>query len=278
MVFGLNLVFTVIELVGGILTGSMAILADAVHDLGDTASIGLALIFNRLARRRRDRTFSYGYRRLELLSALLNSVVLLIGSAVIIYEAIPRLLDPQPVDSLGMLLLAVVGIVFNGIAVLRLRQGEGANERVVQLHLLEDVLGWGAVLVGGLVIQVTDWFWIDPVLSVGISLFILVRVFGNLKRFVIIFLQGVPEGVSLEDLEAALSRFEAVRSTHDIHVWSLDGRYNILSAHVVIDDEVPAGDQIELKNEIKAALHALDIEHVTLEMEYYSEYCDYQEC
>ena len=146
--FFLNLSFTVIEFIGGLITGSMAIMSDALHDLGDSISIGLSWYFQNLSEKKRDNTFSYGYKRFSLLGAIINAVVLLVGSVIIISKAAPAIMNPSQVNEKGMLYIAIFGVVVNGAAVLRLRKGSSINERVISLHLLEDVLGWVAVLIG----------------------------------------------------------------------------------------------------------------------------------
>ena len=167
--FILNVCFTIIEIVGGILTNSVAILSDALHDLGDSLSLGLAWYFQRLSEKGRDRNFSYGYKRFSVLGALITSVVLVIGSVIIIYSAVSRLQHPQISNGLGMLGLAVLGILVNGAAVVRLKGSSSVNSRAVMLHLMEDVLGWVAVLIGSLFIYFFDWQIIDPILSLMIA-------------------------------------------------------------------------------------------------------------
>jgi len=174
--FFLNLSFTVIELVGGLLTNSMAILSDALHDLGDSVSLGLAWYFQRIAQKKSDLSYSYGYKRFSLLGAFINSLILSVGSIFILVEAIPRLFDPKQPDASGMIILAIIGVIVNGFAVLRLKKGKSINEKVVSLHLLEDVLGWLAVLIGSIVMYFFNLPVIDSLLSIGIAIFILLNV------------------------------------------------------------------------------------------------------
>jgi len=216
--FVLNFLFTIVEIIGGFLTNSLAILSDALHDLGDTLSIALSWYFEKQSRRTRDQRFSYGYKRLSLLAALINSMVLLVGSVIIIHETVPRLFNPQSVHARGVMALAVLGMLVNGAAVLRLRSGNSANERVVRLHLLEDTLGWAAVFIGSIFMLIFDWPWIDPVLSAAIAIFILYNVFKNMREFIRIFLQGIPGNIDIDQLIDEIRQLLGVNSVHDMHV------------------------------------------------------------
>ncbi len=200
--FLLNFIFTIIELIGGFFTNSVAILSDAVHDLGDTIAIGSALWLEQISQRGRNRQYTYGYKRFSTLGALITSIILISGSVVILYEAIPRFFTPQEVKSTGMMWMAILGILFNGLAVLRLKGGdESLNHRAVMLHLLEDVLGWVAVLLGSIIIGFTNWFWIDPLLSVLVAAFILYNVWGNLRAVLLVFLQSTPNDFDSDGLQ-----------------------------------------------------------------------------
>lgn len=275
--FFLNLIFTIIEVIGGLLTNSLAILSDALHDLGDSLSLGLAWYFQKLSAKGRDKTFSYGYRRFSLLGAILNSLVLVIGSVFIIREAVPRILEPEPSHAAGMMGLAVLGIIVNGAAVLRLRGGSSKNEKVISLHLLEDVLGWAAVLIGGAVMYFTDWYIIDPILSVAIACYILFNVYRNLSESVRIILQAVPDNMRIGEIEAAISDIDGVRSVHDLHVWSMDGERNVLTVHVVIDDGTER-TPFEIKQSINEAMADMNIGHCTIETEAEGEECVLIDC
>ena len=187
--FLLNLAFTIIEIIGGLWTNSIAILTDAVHDLGDTLSLGSAWYFDRISKRGRSDHNTYGYRRYSLLGGLITAAVLVGGLSVGLWQAFGRLFSPQPVNAQGMIILAVIGVAFNGVAVLRVRKGSSLTERVVSWHLLEDTLGWCAVLIGAGVMAIWDLPIIDPLLSIGISLFVLWNVMRTLRKFLGIFLQ-----------------------------------------------------------------------------------------
>lgn len=276
--FFLNLVFTIIEIIGGIMTNSMAILSDAVHDLGDSLSLGLAWYFQNLSSKERDSQFSYGYGRFSLLGALINVCVLLVGSVIILWNTIPRLMAPEAVDTKGMMVLSVIGIIFNGLAVYRMREGKSLNERVVTLHLMEDVLGWVAILIGAVIMYFYDLPIIDPILSLLITGYILFNVFRNLKRAMSTFLQDIPTDVSMEEIANILSAHDEVNSVHDLHIWSLDGEHHVLTAHLVLGRVLTADEQSSLKQTIRKELRKYQIGHATLEVELGDEDCGMDDC
>ncbi len=277
--FVLNLLFTIIELVGGFWTNSIAILSDALHDLGDSISLGAAWYFQRLSGRKRDARFSYGYKRFSVLGALITAVVLLLGSVFIILHAVPRLWAPEMPDARGMIWLAVLGVLFNGAAVWRLQSGKSLNAKVVSWHLLEDVLGWVAVLIGSIVMYFFDWPIIDPLLSIGITLYILYNVFKNLKSALKIFLQGIPGSFDTGEIVAELKlSFPEIHDIHDVHLWTMDGEMNVMTMHVVLAEEKPLQALSRLKQDIRNALDALHIHHLTLEFETKDERCELEDC
>lgn len=276
--FFLNFSFTIIEFVGGFLTNSVAILSDAVHDLGDSFSLGLSWYFQKVAKRPRTKNYTYGYKRFSLLGAIINSVILVVGSVLILMNAIPRLFNPQQPDVKGMLLLAVLGVIVNGAAVLRLRKGHSLNEKVVSLHLLEDVLGWLAVLIGAGIMYFVDAPFIDPLLSIAISAFILFNVYRNIRQSMRIILQGSPDVVSVDEIEKTVTSMENVQNVHDLHVWSADGEYNILTVHVVLSAPLPMAKLHSLKTEIREKLLSLGVQHSTIEFESPDEDCEMEDC
>lgn len=274
--FFLNLGFSIFEFVGGIYTNSVAITSDALHDLGDAVSLGVSWYFERVSRRGPSAKFSYGRRRFSVMAAIINSLVLLAGSMVILWESVPRLWNPVATDTVGMFWFAVVGIVVNGVAVLRLRGGVSLNERVVGLHLLEDVLGWAAVLVGSVVIYFFDVPIVDPLLSVGITLFILWNVYHNLRSAARVILQAVPEGVDVVAVRDALALVAGVKSVHDLHVWSMDGEYMVLSVHVQV---VEGADYVVVKRQVRDMLGAkFGVEHATIEVDGPGCECEMVDC
>lgn len=272
--FFLNITFTVIELVGGFFTNSVAILSDAVHDLGDSLALGLAWRLERLSERGASQRLTFGYRRFSVLGALTSAMVLIGGSVFILSEAIPRLLEPESVSGPGMLVIAVVGVVVNGIAVLRLRGGSRLNQRVVFLHLIEDVLGWAAVLVGSIVLIVLDLPILDPILSIAITVFVLAKIVPNLRSALRIFLQYTPDDLDVQEIAAELTAEDDVTEIHDVHLWSLDGAYTIFSAHVVVDELVEWPQIEDLKARLRARASELGISHATFEFEPSDRVCD----
>ena len=276
--FFLNLSFTIIEVIGGLYTNSLAILSDALHDLGDSLSLGLSWYFQKLSKKGRTKKFSYGYKRFSLLGAIINSIVLVAGSIFILTKAIPELFNPGETNVQGMLYLAILGIVVNGAAVLKLRKGESLNEKVVSLHLLEDVLGWVAVLIGSIIMMYTDAPFIDPLLSVLISLFVLYNVYKNLRKSMLVILQGIPEEVSLEDIKEKLKDISEITDVHDNHVWSMDGEYNILTIHLQLDQDYKLSEQAKLKEKVRSQLKDESINHITIEFEGQDENCELEDC
>ncbi len=271
LAFFLNLSFTIIEIVGGILTQSVAVLSDAVHDAGDTLSLGIALCLEKKSEIGPSKRFSYGMKRLSLLSAVISGVVITMGSGIVLWEAIPRLWDPGEPKGLGMMALAGFGIAVNGFAALRLKQGQTQNEQVLTWHLMEDAMGWGAVLLGGAFVYFLEWNWMDPLLGVLISVWIIRNVLKQLNRSISLFLQGTPDLKKLEEFSARLETFPGVVSYHDLHLWSLDGSSHVLSMHLVTTE---SGDKlIELKNQVRDAAKVLGSPHITLEIESPDEEC-----
>jgi cobalt-zinc-cadmium efflux system protein len=272
--FFLNLAFTIIEIIGGFWTNSMAILSDALHDLGDSLSLGVSWYLQNYSKKGPDYKFSFGYSRFSLLGALINSIVLLGGSVLILSRAIPRIFNPEPVNAKGMIVFAVLGIVINGAAVLRLRKGKSLNEKVVTWHLLEDVLGWVVVLIGSIILSFKDLPIIDPLLSMGITIYILYNVVKNLKKVMNVFLQGVPEDISIEEIEKFLEEKTEALSVHHTHIWTIEGERNMLSTHIKIPDNYNSQDIINLKKDVRKLLSEKNIEHVTIEIEYETEECE----
>ncbi|NDK56589.1 cation diffusion facilitator family transporter [Pontibacter fetidus] len=276
--FFLNLGFTILEFVGGFWINSVAVMSDALHDLGDSLSLGLAWYFEKLSKKGSDRKFSYGYKRFSLLGAVINSVVLLVGSFFILSEAIPRIFDPEPVNAAGMIGFAIVGILVNGAAVLRLKGDNSINERVVRLHLMEDVLGWVAVLVGGIILYFFDFPVIDPLLSIGITLYVLYNVVQNLRESLKILLQGTPAHINLDDVQTRLLTLPKVQSIHDLHVWTMDGSYNILTLHVVVENNLPLQETETIKQRIREMMKDFAVQHVTVELEVPGYECAHEAC
>ena len=277
--FFLNLAFMFIEIAGGLWTNSVAILSDALHDFGDSLSIAFAWGLQQLSERGRDKNFSYGYKRFSVLGAIITSFVLVIGSIFIIIAAVQRLQAPQEAHGLGMLLLACLGVIVNGAVLLRLRGANSIKTRAIMLHHIEDVMGWVAVLIGSLGIWLFGWHFLDPLLSLAIATFILFNVYKNLRFSLKIFLQAIPSGIKIEKVIQALESHHLVVDVHDVHIWSLDGEFNILTAHIVIYDEKTSIEALlPLKKELESALKKFGIEHSTLAFETINDDCGLTEC
>lgn len=276
--FFLNISFTIIEIIGGLYTNSLAILSDALHDLGDSLSLGLSWYFQRVSKKGRTPNFTFGFKRFSLLGAIINSIVLVIGSIFVLTHAIPQIWHPEKSDAEGMLYLAILGVIVNGAAVFKLRKGESLNEKVVSLHLLEDVLGWVAVLIGSLIMMFFDAPIVDPILSVLITAFVLYNVYKNIKESMNIILQGTPSDIKISEVEKEIVSIEKVRSTHDCHIWSMDGNYHVLSAHVVLDDNYDLQQQSKIKEKVLQKIEKFDIKHSTISFELESEKCELENC
>ena len=227
--FFLNLFFSIVEVVGGILTNSVAILSDALHDLGDSVALGISWYFQNVSKRQSNKKYSYGYGRYSVVGALVSTFILAVGSILIISESIPRLIHPEEADALGMIWIAVLGVLVNGASVWRLRKGKSLNEKVVALHLLEDALGWIAVLIGAVVMYFYDVPILDPILSLMIASWILFNVYRNLRKIFHILLQATPKGIDIEEITAHIQGIPGVLGVHDCHVWSMDGEYNVMT-------------------------------------------------
>jgi cobalt-zinc-cadmium efflux system protein len=270
--FFLNAFFVVVELIGGLWTNSIAILSDALHDFGDCLSLAVAWALQKKATHGRDAHYSYGYKRFSLLGSIFLSGILTVSSIAVIWEASKRVIHPEEVHAQGMLWLSIVGIVINGAAALRVKRGSSLNERAVFLHIMEDVLGWAAVLVVSVVMLFVDFPVLDPLLSIGISIWVLSNVAGNLRGVFRVMLQRVPDGFSMEETEARIKALPGIEAVHDFHVWSLDGEKHVASLHAVVDGK---RDAVTVKEEIRELCRSLAIEHVTIELENRGEACHY---
>ncbi len=268
--FWLNLSFALIELVGGLLTNSLAVLSDALHDFGDALSLGIGWFLQRKSSQGPSETFSYGLRRLSLLSAIVSGFVISGGAIYIVFEAISSFNEPREPHGLGMMGLAVFGVAVNGLAAWRLGQGHTQNEKVLRWHLLEDVLGWVAVLIGSLFIWLFQWNFLDPLLALGISAFVLYNVVRHLYDTVGLFLQANPNPDGLRAFRAQVDSIDTVVELHDVHFWSLDGVRHILSLHAVIKDMTLAES---VKEQIRNLSKLLGDCHVTVEVESTEEHC-----
>jgi cobalt-zinc-cadmium efflux system protein len=274
--FFLNVTFTVIEIISGILFNSMAILSDALHDLGDSFSLGLAWWMQEFSKKESNELYSYGYRRYSLLSALINALILVAGSVVIIYNAVPRIFNPEATNAQGMIGIAILGIIVNGVAVFKSSGGKALNEQVISWHLLEDVFGWSAVLVVGIIMYFKEWYILDPLISIIITLFILYNILKKLKETLLVFLQTVPEEIDLDQLIDSFLAIEQVIDTHHTHIWSLDSEYHVLTTHLVVHKNTTVEEFLKIKLKVKKLCQRFNIEHLTIQVDYEDESCDYQ--
>ncbi len=266
--FLLNFSFALIELAGGLLTGSVAILADAVHDFGDSLTLGISIVLEKLSLKKRTDNYTYGHRRLSLLSSLIAGIVILIGSGIVLYEAIPQFWQKtSPPNGPWMIALALLGLTVNGVAALRLSKGTSRNESMLSWHLIEDVMGWAAVLVGAIIITFTSWTWVDPLLACGVAIFVLFNVSKNLWLTFEIFMQKKPDDFDEQKLKLELQKIPGVENTHHIHAWSIDGETNIVSLHVEVNENFNRGhDSQALKSNIRDVVKEMGPCHVTIEI------------
>ena len=269
--FFLNLSFSLIEFAGGFLTNSIAIVSDAIHDLGDAMVIGISFFLERKSSKNVDAKHSFGYKRYSVLGALITTCVLIAGAILVIANAIPRLMSPQEANYDGMLLLAVFGIAVNGFAAWRTSAGHSLNQRAVNLHMLEDVLGWIAVLVGAAVMKATGWSVIDPILSICIAGFIGYNAVCNLRNALPIFLEQVPNDLDMEEIGRSIAEHVAgVESTHHLHIWALDEETTMATCHAVI---ASGYSHEEVKKDIRQFMRNSGIDHCTIETEFPDEDC-----
>ena len=274
LAFFLNLGFTILEFIGGIYVNSVAIVSDAVHDLGDSLSLGTSWYLDKKSKEKSNSNFSFGYRRFSLLGALINSLVLIGGSIYVIYEAVGRLFEPEHSDADGMIIFAIIGVAVNGFAAYKLSSGKTMNEKVVSWHLLEDVLGWVAVLVVAIILKFEDIHYLDPALSLLITMYILWNVVKRLKETLFIFLQGVPKEIKLVEIQNKLLGIPKVASMHHTHIWSLEGEHHVFTAHIKLQYITEFKEIVDVKREVKNILQDYSFEHYTIETELDDETCE----
>lgn len=273
LAFILNFAFSIFEIVGGTITGSVAIISDAVHDMGDAASIGISYFLERKSKKEPDEIYTYGYTRFSIMGSLITTVILLFGSISVVYHAVIRIFHPTFIDYRGMILFAIIGTGVNLIAALLTRDGHSLNQKAVNLHMLEDVLGWVVVLVGALIMRFTDFAMLDPMMSIGVSIFIFINALKNLKNIENLFLEKKPSDINIQEIKDHVCDVEGILDVHHIHVWSIDGYNHYATMHIVTDDE--SG---KIKEMVRKKLEEFHIVHVTLELENSDEHCHYEHC
>ncbi len=269
--FLLNLSFSIFEFIGGSIIGSVAIVSDALHDLGDAMSMGIAFVLERISKRKPDATHTYGYARYSVLGSLITTVILLLGSAAVVYSAIDRIVSPTPIQYDGMILFALVGVAVNLVAALVTARGDSLNQKAVNLHMLEDVLGWIVVLGGAVVMRFTDLSILDPIMSICVAGFILVHALRNLKNTLDIFLEKSP--LDTNHIREHLMELEGVEDIHHLHIWTLDGQSHCATMHVVTPE-----DPYTMKDHIRHLLEEQGIFHAALELESPGEHCCHAHC
>ena len=270
--FILNLSFSVFEFIGGLFTNSVAILSDSIHDLGDAISIGISFYMEKKSKKHADNKYTYGYVRYSVLGGVITTTILLVGSILVIISATKRLFNPVEVDYSGMIIFAIIGVILNFIAAYVTRSGKSINQKSVNLHMLEDVLGWIVVLIGSIIMHFTDIKIIDSIMSIGVALFILIHSFENLKNVLNLFLEKTPNDIDIEKLKDHLLKIKNIDDIHHIHIWSIDGFNNYATMHIVSK----AKDISTVKKEIREELKKYNIIHTILETE--EEECDDKEC
>ncbi|MBE6750309.1 MAG: cation transporter [Ruminococcaceae bacterium] len=271
--FILNLSFSLIELIGGIFTGSIAILSDSLHDFGDSLSIGISFGLERFSKKKPDEKYTFGYLRYSLLGSVITTAILIFGSATVVYNSVLRLINPAPINYNGMIILAVFGVIVNFLAAYFTHGGDSLNQKAVNLHMLEDVLGWVVVLLGGIIMKFTNFVFIDAILSLGVAVFIFINAVRTLKNVIDIFLEKTPSNIDSAELTAHIKKLDCVKDVHHLHIWSIDGITNLATVHIVTD-----GDSVTVKKTIREEFAEHGILHVTIETEAINECCESTRC
>ncbi len=271
--FILNLFFSIFEFIGGIFTGSVAIISDAIHDIGDAASIGISYFLEKKSKKQPDDIYTYGYARYSVIGGVITTMILLFGSVAVIINATKKIINPTEINYNGMIIFAVVGVIVNFTAAYFTREGDSINQKAVNLHMLEDVLGWSVVLIGAMIMRFTDFKILDPVMSIGVAIFILINAIKTLKEVIDLFCEKIPNGISTDEIKEHLLEIDGVIDVHHIHIWSIDGNSNYATMHIVTN-----GEAQKIKHKVKEELEEHGISHSTLELENENENCCDKEC
>jgi len=276
----LNFIFVVIEAGVGFLIHSLSLISDAGHNLADVGALALSLLAFRLLKVKSNEHFTYGYRKTSVLVALFNAVILLVSVGGITFEAIRRLLHPEPLPGISIAIVAGIGILVNSVtAMLFLRDKDrDLNVKSAYLHLLSDAAVSAAIVIGGGVIFYTHWFWVDSVLGILIAATILISTWGLLKDSLRLSLDGVPENIRLEDIKATSLNLAGVKDIHHIHIWAISTTENALTAHLVLTEDTSPEQEQKIKHELRHLLEHKNIHHVTLETERENEPCETVVC
>ena len=264
LAFLLNLSFAIVEFIAGGIFGSSAVLADSVHDFGDAIAIGISAFLESISNRKEDSHYTLGYKRFSLLGAMVTAVILMTGSGMVILENVSKLFHPQPVNEEGLLWLGIIAISVNVLASLVIRKGQTKNESILSLHFLEDTLGWLAVILMAIVLRYTDWYILDPLLSLAISLFILSKAIPRFWSTLRIFLDAVPEGVNIQKIKADLAELDHVASINQLNLWTMDGLEKNAIVHVCLEHV----KHMEVcKESIRTLLKERGFQNVTIEVD-----------
>ena len=264
LAFFLNLGYAIVEFIAGGIFGSSAVLADSVHDLGDAIAIGISAFLESISNREEDSHYTLGYKRFSLLGAMVTAVILMTGSVLVILENITKIFHPQPVNDEGIFWLGIIAVSINVLASLVVRKGKTKNESILSLHFLEDTLGWVAVILMAIVLRFTDWYILDPLLSLAISIFILSKAIPRFWSTLKIFLDAVPEGVDIKQVKKDLEQLEHVASINQLNLWTMDGLEKNAIVHVCLEEV----EHMEVcKEAIRALLKDCGFQNVTIEVD-----------
>lgn len=264
LAFFLNLSYAIVEFIAGGVFGSSAVLADSVHDLGDAVAIGVSAVLETISNREEDSRYTLGYKRFSLLGALITAVILMTGSVFVILENLTKLFHPQPVNDEGILWLGIIAVTINVLASLVVRKGKTKNESILSLHFLEDTLGWVAVILMAIILRFTDWYILDPLLSLVISFFILSKALPRFWSTLRIFLDAVPEGVDIEQVTSDLEQLEYVASVNQLNLWTMDGLEKNAIVHVCLEQ---IEDMEASKTAIRHHLKDIGFHNITIEVD-----------
>ena len=276
----LNFLFVVIEVIVGLYIHSLSLLSDAGHNLADVAALALSLLAFRLLKVRPNEHYTYGYRKTSILVALFNGMVLLASIGAIVYEAIHRFLNPEPMPGQTFAWVAGIGIIINGVTAFMFIKGKekDLNQKSAYLHLLSDAVVSLGIAVGGIVIFYTNLYWIDSLLSVVVVIFILFSTWKLLKDSLRLSLDGVPEGINLDDIKNTAIKVAGIKDIHHIHIWAISTTENAMTAHLVLLKETTIEREHEIKHQLRHLLQHKNIQHITLETERENEHCGEKVC
>jgi len=268
---GLNVLITIVQVIGGLLANSLALLSDALHNLGDTLAILLAYVAGRISKRQSNKHKTFGYKRIEILAAFFNALVLIGISIFLVYEAIIRFSEPEPIKGLLMLIIASAGLLFNLLAVLILKKHSGSslNIRSAYLHLLGDTLSSFAVIIGGILIYFFEIYWVDPAITILISIYIVKETWHVFLDSSNILMQAIPEGMNIDEIINELSQIKGIRNIHHVHLWSLSDKEFHFECHADMEEDLKLSDTAAIKLQMEEVLrNNFKIGHLTVQFEY----------